>query len=165
MGNKSNGDNMNVISETQSGVWSFKGIGFVYVDGFKIAVCGSKKINLGNGAKVRYCEKQIKRVNEEEEFDAVASVEFATSTGAGDPVVNNAIAARPILYDGVVDGVDLGASFAGPAAPKCTVSEPFKITGVRTADGATEYLSKIDDALHEAPDGPNQIWYLSIPKK
>ena len=156
---------MNVITESQKGIWSFKGVGFVYVDGMKIAVCGSKRINLGDGAKIRYCEQQIKRVTAEEEYKAVLTVDFVASAAPVDPVVVDVIGARPILYDQSKDGVDLGASFAGPAAPQCSVSEPFKITGIRTADGATEYITKVDSAVHEPPDGPNQVWYLSIPEK
>lgn len=62
---------MTAIKETLEGTHSFRGVGFIEVNGMLRPVCGSVRINLYQKGTVRYVDKCIVRVPAEEEYVAV----------------------------------------------------------------------------------------------
>ena len=105
--------NMNVISEQLNGEHSFRGLGYVEIDGLSILVCGSKRLDCGNGNRVRYFDKQIKRVNAEVENRAEWFVTLETGAGFAEPVVIEGETAKPLLFNGFRNRLYMGADIDG----------------------------------------------------
>ena len=163
MASKSNGDNMNVISETLKGNHSFTGIGILNFDGREIAICGSKQIFCGDGKRVKYVAEMLRRIEPEANRKDMVPV-FLTTTAtatAGDPVVLDP-SNKPLLMFGLVDGVYLGGEYEGAAANVFSLHPGFVLHGIRPVTYETVELSSgLVTAFFPAEQNFGPFYYLS----
>ena len=122
----------------------------MYVDGLRVGVLGSKKLDFGDGKRVKYCEQQIKRVEPEGEFKSTMRVIIEpTITGNGLTSVRN-VEGQISLRNGQVDGVSLGTMSDGTIV---AVEQPFVVTGVSVATPFdTKKANYIDQSVLMATD-------------
>jgi len=69
-----------IVTEQLTGEHSFRGCGFIIVNGFKTAVCGSRRVNFGIRGNVKYIGERITRVPAEEELKAAFKGTYPNTT-------------------------------------------------------------------------------------
>lgn len=97
---------MRVTTEELTGEHSFRGLGFLKIDGMLTAVCGSKRLNFGRKANVSWLDEQLKRVPAEKEFIAVYS--GVMSTGSTQGFIRDANTGAILLTEDTLDGIPRG---------------------------------------------------------
>jgi len=99
---------MEIKSDFLKGMHSFRGIGFVEVEGQLIPVCGSEVFNFHSGANVRYLKEQIQMVKAEERRKAVYLV-HVNATSPGSTVIRKGSSTGPIIMEvGEEEGIPKG---------------------------------------------------------
>lgn len=106
---------MKIISKTLKGMVSFRGLGFVEVNGMHVAVCGSRVINCGVGAAIRWCDLQLMQVPQEQEMEATFYGTFFDAAVASGEVIFQSADNRQCLYLGTLEGLPLGADRSASA--------------------------------------------------
>jgi len=105
---------MKIISKNLTGLVSFRGVGFLNVGGLQMAVCGSRPVNCGVGLQVRWCDTQLIQVPFEPEIRATYRVRTrANSATNEDPLFYDYDTGKDILFQGVKEGLLLGAASDG----------------------------------------------------
>lgn len=70
-----------VINRLLKGEHSFRGVGFVEINGLLYPICGSRRFNLSEGDAVRYRVEQLQMVRPEEQREAVVRVRINFVSG------------------------------------------------------------------------------------
>jgi hypothetical protein len=63
-----------VKTQLLKGEHSFRGLGFVLVNGLNVPICGSKRFQFGEGVQVKWRPRQLELVKPEDEVRAVVPV-------------------------------------------------------------------------------------------
>lgn len=101
---------MTINTETMKGKISFRGLGFILLNGMNVAICGSRQVDCGYGAEVKWIDGQLIKVPVEPEIRATYVASFDDAAGAtGDPVFS--VVGGPTLYLGRSEGLLLGADY------------------------------------------------------
>lgn len=128
---------MKIISESLKGIVTFRGFGFVMVDGILVPICGQEMIDFGNGAEASYVDVQIKKL-----FSAKPTIRgifrgVLQSWGDGDGYVickygtvtadlpkSSAFAGGYAMVDGILEGIPLGIVLGRDFDPGASVYTP-----------------------------------------
>lgn len=95
-----------LISETIKGLNSFRGIGYIRLNGFLIPLCGSIQLDGGNGCQVEWISPMVRRMRIiEPPIKAVISGNFDCNTLEFKSFDN-----LYSLNSGFIDGIPLGIS-------------------------------------------------------
>jgi len=101
---------MKIISETLSGVRSFRGLGFLRIEGILYPVCGSRQFDLGSGSNVAYLDEQIKRLETVEPTQLATFIGrlISGNTANGFFGLVDRFNNRPLLGFGSIESIPLG---------------------------------------------------------
>ena len=95
-----------VRTQLLKGEHSFRGVGFVEIDGMLHAICGSRKFDFAEGTPVRYRSEQVQQVKPEESRNAILRVQLKFD----DPpekyrlyLINSANELLRMIDNGVID--------------------------------------------------------------
>ena len=151
---------MKIIQKTLSGPASFRGVGFLKLNGQHIAICGSRLINCAMGSNVLWCDQQLIMVPPEQEYQSTYQVSLAFSTMDEEIIVSDAITGKALLFCGSKEGLILGANADGQS---CIVAPPFKLYFQIGAVQAGHQKSENAPIFTDAIDGENIVAkYLSL---
>lgn len=145
---------MKVISEQLSKVNSFRGLGFLELNGVLYAVCGSRQFDFGTRATARWidgCLTLLKTV--EPEMRATYLVgSVAVAAGSGEAAVFDPDG-KPIMYSGALEGIPFGAS-AGD--PYLNLIPPLRLSFSPAVGGARAVLfDPFNPVYEDGADGFN----------
>lgn len=143
---------MRVITEELSGEHSFRGLGFLKIDGMFTAVCGSKRVNFGRKAHVSWLDEQLKRVPPEKEFVAVFSGILGSTTQG---FILDADTGRTLLAEDSLYGIPRGL-----CEPINTTMVPMAPLYMYTNDGA----AATDNAAQawDKPSYAGSLFYITL---
>lgn len=100
---------MRVMNETLQGIVSFRGLGFVEIDGLLVPVCGQVQMDLGRGSEVRYVAEQIKRLPDAKPTIKAVIRGLLYSDDEGTPVQYFESADKQLRFlRGDIEGIPLG---------------------------------------------------------
>lgn len=159
---------MQVISENLKGEHSFRGIGIVVIEGIDYAICGSRKLNFGDGQRTKYVGEMIRRVDAEP--DRIGHVRVVISgvgtSGEGLPVLTENNTGKVILFSGEIEGVPLGGEIDQLNVGSFQIHPGFKLIGYKGASFETYELSSGDTGTFlpaETLYGP--YFYLTLSER
>lgn len=136
---------MKVMNENLKGMVSFRGLGYVEIDGLLMPVCGQEVIDLGNGAEVRYVEQQIVRITKS--APRVRGVFYGELFYDGDleDWFYRRADGKILLQEGFLEEIPLGLSVGG--AGELFVRAPFRLRlDIKHKNGASGLTPELGNA-------------------
>jgi len=117
-----------VKNDTISDEVSFRGLGYVEINGILMPVCGSRRFNVGRNAKVRWLDEQIERAKAEEERKAVFEVycQLTDPTSTVRLATGRVTGGKVLLQQGYEEGLPRGIVFDNTLVDGYWLCPPFR---------------------------------------